>query len=43
MIQQGISRKKPHALQGRSGFFSGNSVAFLDVSAAYIFLREEKE
>lgn len=42
-MQQGISREKPHAPKGRSGFFPGNSVAILDVSAANIFLREEKE
>lgn len=29
--------------RGAQDFFPGNSVAFLDVSAADIFLREEKE
>ena len=42
-MQQGISRKKTARLKGAQDFFLGNSVAFLDVSAAYIFLREEKE
>lgn len=43
MIQQGISQKKPHALQGRSGFFLRNSETVLDVSATNLFLCEEKE
>ena len=43
MMQQGISRKKAARLKGAQDFFSGNSVAFLDVSAPKLFLCEENE